>query len=468
MSVHRNAALASPWVSALLLVSCGPIEPAENGSARAEAAPITNRLDVPPEVVNNLGITFAAAIRGRLGVWEEVPGELRVPEHRRWTVRSPVRARVISVLPRWQVVEAGAIVAVLRSPEIQQTQRAISLAERTQERAHTEVAAAGARLAESEAHILEARSFEEASRTRLHELQALQDIGNALTARDILAARQSVTEASKASLDAAVARDGLVSTVATRQIEADQARLAVEQELSALALMTGTSVDVLAAKSEEGPAWRRIDTITLLAPSAGTIVELLVSEGEFVEAGDAIAGVYDTSELDFHGHLPEGDLGLLTPGAPVRIEFPSRRLAPVETRMAATLPVADDETRMIHVTAHVANPDRVLPDGISVTARVRVHESASEEVLIPGRCVVFDGLEAIVFKRDPGDPSVVIRTLVELGARAAGQIEVLAGVLDGEEVVADGVHQLKQTGLGKAPEGGHFHADGTWHNEHEK
>ena len=61
----------------------------------------------------------------------------------------------------------------------------------------------------------------------------------------------------------------------------------------------------------------------------------------------------------------------------------------------------------------------------------------------------------------------VIRTPVELGARSSGYAEVIAGVLDGDELVADGVHQLKQTGLGKAPEGGHFHADGTWHEDHE-
>ena len=99
-------------------------------------------------------------------------------------------------------------------------------------------------------------------------------------------------------------------------------------------------------------------------------------------------------------------------------------------------------------------------------AHVLVMESENEEVLIPSRCVVFDGLEAIVFRRDPGDPSVVIRTPVELGSRAAGQVEVFAGVLDGDAVVADGIHQLKQTGLGKPPMDVHVHADGTWHADH--
>jgi multidrug efflux pump subunit AcrA (membrane-fusion protein) len=97
---------------------------------------------------------------------------------------------------------------------------------------------------------------------------------------------------------------------------------------------------------------------------------------------------------------------------------------------------------------------------------VLLRESQHEEVIVPVRCVVFDGLEAIVFKRDPKTPNVVIRTPVELGARAAGQVEVLAGVMAGDALVADGIQQLKLTGLGKAPVGGHFHADGTWHEDH--
>ncbi len=69
----------------VLVTSCAPEQRAvsEKGAARA----VTNRLDVPPEVVNNLGITFKTATRGRLGVWREVPGQLEVPESRRWTLR---------------------------------------------------------------------------------------------------------------------------------------------------------------------------------------------------------------------------------------------------------------------------------------------------------------------------------------------------------------------------------------------
>ncbi len=62
--------------AALLIPSCG-LE--QKGESQQPAAKITNRLDVPPQVVNNLGITFEEATRGRLGIWRTVPGQLEVP-----------------------------------------------------------------------------------------------------------------------------------------------------------------------------------------------------------------------------------------------------------------------------------------------------------------------------------------------------------------------------------------------------
>lgn len=460
----------NPTISLLLTASLTMLPSCirqETGSdQQAAAPPITNRLDVPPEVVNNLGITFETATRGRLGLWRAVPGQLEVPENRRWLLRAPAHARLVAVAARWQTLERGAEVATLASPELQEGQRTVELAHRSLQQATIEVIAARARHAESGAHLAQAQAFEQASHERLDELLALNAEGNTLTAREIIDARRSVTEAGKARLDAAVARDDLATRVATRLLEADQARLSVAEKLGELALLTGLSVAELGQPADEDPTWRRLEALTVRAPAAGVIVETFASQGEILQAGAAIVELFDTRELRFRGHLPEGDLGTLAAGNRVRLDFPSRSLQPVETRLMAPLPVADAETRMIHVEAVVPNASGALVHGMSVMAQVLVAESRNEEVLIPYRCVVFDGLEAIVFKRDPGDPNVVIRTPVELGARSAGRVELLAGVLDGDAVVADGVQQLKQTGLGKAPDGVHIHADGTWHTDH--
>lgn len=178
-----------------------------------------------------------------------------------------------------------------------------------------------------------------------------------------------------------------------------------------------------------------------------------------------LASVVDPSTLVFRGYLPESDLTRLTLGAPIRIDA-AGTVTPVETTLWESPPAFDRDTRSILVSAWVPNPSLKIPQGISATAHIRLSEGKNEEVLIRDDCVIFDGLEAIVFRRDPSDPDSVTRTPVELGNRSGGTYEILAGVLDGDEVVLHGAHQLKQTGMGKAPEGGHFHADGTYHEGH--
>ncbi len=467
-SLRRPPRAAAPLLLVLVPLAGCTREPTDSATPRQDEAPgLTNRLQVPPEVVGNLGITYETATRGRLGVWRQVPGQLEVPEQARWRPRAPARCRVVSTVSRWQEVAAGEVLATLTSPELLHAQNRIEIAHQQLARAHAGLLAAKARLTDSTSHVEAATQFEQASHQRLAELQRLHDQGNALTEGELLTVRAAVTDAGRARLDAALRRDELAAAVADWEIEAERARQAVQEELQELAVLTGLEASLLEAGDDAGaPRWRGLRRFDVLAPAAGTVSEVFVTAGDLLAAGDDLLVVLDTRELRFRGHLPEGDLGSLDAGDPVRIEFPSHALPPVETTLAPRIPVTDPATRMAHVEAPVPNPERRLADGLSALAWIRVEQSAGEEVLIPERCVVFDGLEAIVFKRASDDPNVAIRTPVELGQRARGLVEVFAGVLDGEQVVADGIHQLKQTGLGKPPEGGHFHADGTWHSDH--
>ena len=39
--------------------------------------------------------------------------------------------------------------------------------------------------------------------------------------------------------------------------------------------------------------------------------------------------------------------------------------------------------------------------------------------------------------------------------------------MDGDEVVTTGAYELVLASSAQATKGGHFHADGTWHEDHE-
>lgn len=431
---------------------------------KAVSAP-TNRLHVPAEVVDNLGLTFAQVARGRLGNWMEVSGTLQVPDDRRFTVRTPASGRVQVFKGHWDTVAAGEVIAELVSPDLLVIQQALLTASSTQERTKTEVAAVQALLQESDAHVTQARALTQQTQARYEELQRLLR-SNALSGKEVLQARQEHLAVQALALEAALQRDTLRARLVQLRLDATQAHLAFRQYLKALAILTGVPETALQADANGAATWQSLTALKIRAPGAGRLVELLVASGEWVATSATVAKILDTKELLFRGQLPEAELSRLVPGATVQVLPATAGFSPIPTRLVGPLPLTNQETRAVLVEARIPNTDLRLPDGLSATARILLEQSQYEEALVPGECMVQDGLEWIVFRRDPAKPDYVIRTTIAIGNRSRGLTEVISGVLEGDSVVCHGIHQLKNTGLGKAPAGGHFHADGTWHKEH--
>ncbi len=451
-------------VALSFLASCSPDAPTEATNSGEKT--VTNRLAVPPEVVANLGITFAQATQGKVGSWIAVPGELYIPGTHRWNLRAPAHGRLTEVSPRWAKVEAGDVVAELMSPRLREAQQDLFGAYSRRSHADEESEAAHARLAEGEARLRAVKALESANLERLENLRKLNQGTRAFATREILESQRAHAEAASTALEAAVRRDQLREAAREKDLLREQAQLRVDQSLSALSLLSGRPQEELLDHSEGKETWKTLEAIVVRAPAGGAVVDVPVSRGETVDEGDPLVLILDPGVIRFRGWLPEGDLRSMRQGAPVRVELPGG-IGSVMTELLGPMPVADSATRRVQVEAAVPNPEKTLPQGLSATAHVLIEESAAEEVLLPEDCVVVDGLEMIAFRRDPKDPGFVIRTPVELGLRGAGNVEVLSGVLAGDFVVQKGIYQLKQTGLGKAPQGGHFHADGTWHSEHE-
>lgn len=482
---------------------CGDPTPAP-AAAPAAPPPITNRIPLPPEVVANLGITFEKARRGRLETRLRVPGRVEIAPEARYVVRAPSGGRVAMRAARWQKVTRGEVVAELLAPDLRTAQEALADAEAAVARTDLELVrtrAEGPPLAEvaratdaaltaarerevvARESLANARELERAARERIASMQKLTTDGGLATGV-VFAARQDHVEAQAAVLDAAHRWDEARNAIAALGLELARARVraetaggettilerrkatlegSVRQQLRSLAVLTGVPVEQLTATAADGPTWARLEAVPIRAPADGLVVEVLASDAEWVEASGPLLRIVDPTRMVFRGELPEADVARIPPNAEVRIEVGCTDCAKLETNLGAARPLADPRTRTVLVEARLPGDASAFPDGSSATAAVLLDRSPSEETLIPTACVVQDELELLIFRRDPANPDQVIRTVASLGRRSDGWVEVLAEIAEGDEVVRDGVHQLRLTGSGKAPANGHFHADGTWH-----
>ena len=106
--------------------------------------------------------------------------------------------------------------------------------------------------------------------------------------------------------------------------------------------------------------------------------------------------------------------------------------------------------------------------GVSAFLEVVLDASAAPGAAVPRSCIVQDGLEHVLFRRDPKKPNEVIRTEADMGMSDGRWVILNSGVMVGDEIVLDGAYELKlaTSRSGIQQKGGHFHADGSFHEDH--
>lgn len=230
------------------------------------------------------------------------------------------------------------------------------------------------------------------------------------------------------------------------------------ENLSKLGLITGNTPEELEKEIDGKPLWANIKRLEIKAPGNGYLFEVDVASGEIVEEGKQLGIILDATKLVFRGLAPTDTQ--IPPQAAVQINMANRV---VDTTIKGPIPIADKESAKLWVEAAIPNDDKNLIDEALVIANIEIEKSEFEEAIVPESCVLLDQLQAFVFKRDAKDPNMVIRTPVVIGKRSGNRLELLSGVLEGDEIVCHGIHQLKLLGSTTPTAKGHFHADGTWH-----
>jgi hypothetical protein len=209
--------------------------------------------------------------------------------------------------------------------------------------------------------------------------------------------------------------------------------------------------------------------LTIHAQRAGVVEAHVAINGTLVADGATLLSTIDPTRVRLRASAPQGDLAFFAGGAPARV------VPPVDTWKTA-LPVkialgleADAALRTHDVVAWPQPAEGTpLPTWArpGVAALLEVETASGDgELAIPVAATIRDGLDTIFFRRDPQDPDKVIRLVADLGISDGTWVELLSGAAKGDQVVVDGIYQLKLSGAGKAQLGGHFHADGSFHAE---
>lgn len=137
---------------------------------------------------------------------------------------------------------------------------------------------------------------------------------------------------------------------------------------------------------------KTMETITIHSPMSGTVIERMVSEGEYVTEGQPLLKLADLSKVWIYGDIYENELPLIKVGMPVEIDLQG---ATIEGKVSFIDPVVQSDSRTVRVRFEVSNKDGFLKPGMYASVRIRI--SAEDVLAIPESAALFTGRRVVVF-----------------------------------------------------------------------
>jgi cobalt-zinc-cadmium efflux system membrane fusion protein len=187
-----------------------------------------------------------------------------------------------------------------------------------------------------------------------------------------------------------------------------------------------------------------LTTYTVSAPIAGVVLARQAQVGGVAGEGTALFEIGDLSTLWVDLHIFGNDTQHITAGVPVTVSRMTDGVSQTTT-LERVLPGTATASQSTVARATLRNDDGLWRPGAAVKARIVVATKPAALVVPLGAVQSMDGKD-VVFVR-AGDTYTA--RAVTLGARDAGQVEVIEGLKAGEEVVVEQSYVVKAD-IGKA------------------
>ena len=174
--------------------------------------------------------------------------------------------------------------------------------------------------------------------------------------------------------------------------------------------------------------------VTISTPIGGVIQTLDARSGMTLATGQTLAQVNGLGTVWLNAAVPEAQAGAIRIGQGATVEltaFPGERFF---GRIIAVLPSAQAESRTLTARIELRNPGGRLRPGMF--AKVQLGGSARGALLVRSEAVIRTGERTLVMLAEAKGRFRPAE--VRIGREAGGQTEILAGLAQGQKIVASG------------------------------
>ena len=185
----------------------------------------------------------------------------------------------------------------------------------------------------------------------------------------------------------------------------------------------------------------RLEQTDILAPMSGIVSVRYVDPGALVTPSNSILQVVNLKTMVTQGNVPERSIGRLRVGNHANVfvdAIPDREFTGVVARIA---PILDAATRSALIEIDILNPEMLLKAEMFVRIGLDLG-SMRQTTLISRDGLVYRGQQPGVYVVEGGTDRPVFR-VIETGLTREGQVEVLANLNIGTQIVGRGATMLR-------------------------
>lgn len=176
-------------------------------------------------------------------------------------------------------------------------------------------------------------------------------------------------------------------------------------------------------------------TITLFAPISGVIQSLDVRSGMTLSAGQTLAKINGLDSVWLEAAVPEAQTGGIQVGSMIVAHLTAFPNKDFHGKVISILSDINMNSRTLRVRIELPNRNGQLRLGMFAQVQLQTDKN-QEQLLIPEEAVIRTGTRNVVILAMGGGRFQPVQ--VELGQAANGQIAILNGLEEGQNVVASG------------------------------
>ncbi len=193
---------------------------------------------------------------------------------------------------------------------------------------------------------------------------------------------------------------------------------------------------------KKGDVIVKLNDRDIIAPFSGVLGYRGIT-GDILDSNNSIIITLDDNSVIYSDlKIPEIFANEIKRGLPITASFSGNKNKIYKGTISAVSSRINAETRSLLIRVKIDNEDAGLIPGSLLEVTVNYNERNS--LGIPDTSIMLEGEKIYVYK--VSDENITDKTEIKIGIRNAGYVEVLSGLIEGENIVAEGLKKVRPRG----------------------